>query len=273
MWWGKSFVHNLEKEFRTEQMRDKRVFHDVNLRVNEPAELRVTCLEYLRSLGYVVDINEMSEFEESNEFNKFFRGGRLKPLKSIVKARKSSYLGSRFPHAWRLLFIVGLVAVIGYFLPFEELNKDLLFYTFTGSFILAGIFYLIKKVVTSSIWMKIIGVYDVEGVKADVRVVISADTSEGAPKVFDNLRDEAAELYDLISRKYIREPKKSMVKPATKSREEELVENITKVNNNIRTLRDKFINGRVSEATFNRLMSSLKKDKEKYETVFDLVTL
>src|SRR4030042_5788464 len=126
--WGKPFVENLEKEFKTDQLRDKHVFHDVNLRVNDPDEFRVTGIEYLRTLGYVVDVNEMSDFEESEEFSKFFRGGRLKPLRNVIKARKLSFLGSRFPHTWRLLSLVGFVAMIGYFLPYEELNKDLLFY-------------------------------------------------------------------------------------------------------------------------------------------------
>jgi len=272
--WGKPYVTNVEKEFKTERMRDKHVFHDANLRVNDPDEFRVTSIEYLRSLGYIVDLNEMTEFEQDGEFTKFFRGGRLKPLKNVIKARKSSFLGSRFPVMWRLLFLVGVISLIGYFLPYDELNRDLLFYIFTLSFISSGLFYLIKKVVISSVWVKMIGVYDVEGTKADVRVIISADTSESSQKVFDRLRDDTAEFYDLVSRKYLRKSaKESIVKPVTKSKTEELVTKIMKVNKNMDVLKDKFINGRVSEDVFRKLIGSLEKDKDKLETVLDLVSL
>jgi len=273
--WGKPYVTNVEREFKTDKMRDRHVFHDVNLRVNDPEDFRVTSVEYLRSLGYIVDVNEMTEFEQDDEFSKFFRGGRLKPLKNVIKARHSSYLGSRFPTVWKLLLLVGITSLISYFLPFEELNKDFLFYTFTISLIFAGLFYLIKKVVVSSVWVKMVGVYDAESVKADVRLIISADISESESKVFDKLRDDVAEFYNLVSHRYLRKPVKedSLVKSVTKSKTEELVTKIMKVNKNMEVLRDKFINGRVSEDVFKRLISSLEKDKDKIETVLDLVSL
>ena len=120
--WGKPFLHDLEKEFKTSKMRDRHVFHDLNLRVNDPDEFRATSLEYLRGLGYSVGVNEMTDFEEG-EFSNFFRGGRLKPLKSVLKASKITKLGSRFPFIWKLLVLVGIVSFSSFLLPYEELNK------------------------------------------------------------------------------------------------------------------------------------------------------
>ncbi len=273
--WGKPFIVRVENEFKTSNMRDKHVFHDINLRVSDPEEFRVTVVDYLRSLDYIVDVNEMIEFDDDGDFAKFFRGGRLKPLKNIVKARKVSVLGSRFPVIWRLLFLVGVVSFIGLFLPFEQLNDDLLFYVSSLSFFFAGLFFIVKRVVTSSVWVKMIGVYDVDGVKADLRVIISADVSDSDLRVFDKLRDDVAEFYGLISRKYLLNVKlkEALIKPVTKSKTEELVSRIMKVNKDSRLLQDKFINGRVSEDVFKRLMASLDKEKDKLETILDLVSV
>jgi len=273
--WGKPFVTHLEDEFRTDKLRDKHVFHDVNLRINDPEEFRMTCVEHLRSLDFIVDVNEMTEFEEGGDFDKFFRAGRLKPLKNIIKARRVKSTGSRFPVMWRLLLLIGVISLISYLLPYDQLNKDFLFYVMTFSLILSGLLYLVKRVVTSSVWVKIVGVYDVESMQADIRVVVSADTSESELRIFDDLRDDIAEFYDLVTRKYTRESsaKEVLVKPAAKGKTEELVERIVKVNNDIKTLNEKFINGRISEEAFNKLSNSLDKEKEKIETVLDLVSL
>ncbi len=272
--WGKPYISNVENEFKTSRMRDKHVFHDISLRVDDPEEFRVTAVNYLRSLGFIIDLNEMTEFEEGDEFVKFFRGGRLKPLKNIIKARRSTVVGSRFPVLWKSLFIVGLASLIAYFLPYKELNKELLFYSTIVSFLLSALFLLIKREIISSVWVKIIGVYDVEGMKADLRVVISADVSEGNFKVFNDLRDDVAEFYDLVTHKYLKKvkPAETLIKPTAKSKSEELVERLVKVNKDMKVLRDKFINGRVSEDIFRRLMNSLDKEKDKIETVLDLLT-
>ncbi|MFA5406845.1 MAG: hypothetical protein WC307_05830 [Candidatus Nanoarchaeia archaeon] len=273
--WGKPFVSHVENEFKTDKMRNNHVFHDVNLRVNNPEEFRLTCIDYLRSLDFIVDVNEMTEFEEGTDFEHFFRAGRLKPLKNVIKARRLNNVGSRFPFAWKLLFLTGMISIISYLMPFEQLNKELLFYTTTISFIMAGLLYLVKRVITSSVWVKIIGVYDVNDNKADLRLIISADTSDSNMRVFDDLRDDIAEFYDLITRKYTREDKDKelIIKPAAKGKTEELLEKIIKVNNDMKTLNDKFINGRISEDVFKKLSSSLDKEKDKLETVLDLVSL
>ena len=78
-----------------------------------------------------------------------------------------------------------------------------------------------------------------------------------------------------MSRRYIKKvpAKDVIIKPATKSKTEALIEKISKVNRNIESLRDKFINGRVSEDVFRNTMAALQKDKDKYETIFDLIGL
>ncbi|HLE05812.1 MAG TPA: hypothetical protein VI790_00510 [Candidatus Nanoarchaeia archaeon] len=268
--WGKTFITHLEGEFKTDKLRDKHVFHDASLRVNDPEEFRLTCVDYLRGLDFIVDANEMTEFEGDDEFSKFFRSGRLKPLKNIIKARRRTNIGSRYPLIWRLLLLTGIISLIGYFMPYEELNKDLLFYITTISIILSGVLYLIKKVILSSVWIKMIGVYDVEDMKSDVRVIISADTNESDLRVFDKLRDDISEFYELISRRYMKKADETtMIKPVTKTKSDELITRLSGINSELKELRTKFINGKISEDLFKKLNATLEADKDKIETVID----
>lgn len=272
--WGKPFISQIENEFKTDKLRNKHVFHDANLRVNDPEEFRVSSVDYLRGLDFIVDANEMTEFEGDDEFEKFFRGGRLKPLKNIIKARRRTNVGSRYPLIWRLLLTAAIISLIGYFMPYEELNKDLLFYITTISIILSGIFYLTKKVIISSVWVKMIGVYDIEDMKSDVRVIISADTNESDLKIFDKLRDDISEFYELISRRYMKKADETLIiKPVTKTKSEELMTKLSGINNEIKELRSKFINGKISEDMFKKLNLTLESDKDKLETVIDFFSV
>ncbi len=267
MFWKKTFVDSVEEEFKTSKLRNKRIFHDVNLRVADPDELRANIVDYLRGLDFYIILNEMTEFEESDEFAKFFRGGRLKPIKSIIKASKQTMLGTRHPKLVAFFFLAGLISTIFYLLPYQQLNKITLFYFSITSFILSGLFFLVKKIAKCYVWIKIVGIYDVEGLKADVRLVLSADGD-----LYDELRDEVAELYHLISRKYFRFPRESIVKPSSKSKQQEIIEKIIKINNDERELRDKLIRGKISEELYNNVMNSLEHDKEKLETILELIS-
>ena len=63
MWWRKPFIDSIEEEFKTSKLRNARIFHDINIRVADPDELRANIIEYLRGLGFYISVNEMTEFK------------------------------------------------------------------------------------------------------------------------------------------------------------------------------------------------------------------
>jgi len=272
--WGRPYIEELEKEFKTQNLRNKHILHDLNIRVSDPEEFRRRCVNTLADNGYKVELNEMVEFEDP-EFKTFFRGGRLKPIKNIIKGVKEQSIGARYPLLWKALILLGLVCLTTYFLPFEELNKSLLF-NLTIILLLLGLsVFLIKESASSYIWIKTVGIYDVEGVKADLRVLISADTDTRRKQITKSLKDDVAYLYDELARRYIKKiaPKERMIKEVPESKTAKVVENIAKINRQMDELREKFISGRVSEDVYRDIMSSLKHKKDKLETILDLVTL
>jgi len=106
--------------------------------------------------------------------------------------------------------------------------------------------------------------------KSDVRVIISADTNESDLKVFDKLRDDIAEFYELISRRYMKKSDETtMIKPVTKTKSDELITKLSNVNTELKELRSKFISGKISEDLFKKLNATLESDKDKLETVID----
>ncbi len=205
--WGRTYIEDLEREFKTDKMRDKRVFHDLNIRVQDPEELRRHSIEILSDNGYHVSLNEMTEFEDNTEFEGLFRGGRLKPLKTIIKGVKTNPLGPRYPLIWKVMIIIGIISVIGVFLPYPELNHDLLFWVsiiaiFTGFFV-----YLIKENAALTLWIKMVGIYDAEGIKADVRLIISADADKERKDMLSRLKEDVSYIYDDLARRYIKDVK------------------------------------------------------------------
>ncbi len=274
MFWRRPYVEDLEKEFKTDKLRDKRVFHDLNIRVQDPEEFRRRCVETLTDNGYRISLNEMTEFE-STEFKNFFRGGRLKPIKSIIKGVKSKSIGAKYPAIWKILLTVFVIALIGYFLPYEELNKDLLFWTTMITLPLGLMVFLMKESVKSMAWVKMVGVYDVEGLKADLRVVISADTDKDKKEILNKLKDDMSYVYDDLARKYMKKvkPEDRMIKEVPQDKTVKVVQEITKLNNQMDMLREKLVNSRVSEEIYKDVMRSLEKKKDKMETILDLITL
>lgn len=271
--WGRPLVEGVEKEFKTDSLRNKRVFHDLNMRVNDPEELRMTIVETLSSMDYDVSLNELTEFDDV-EFDKFFRAGRLKPVKVLVKSVKRERKGSRFPLIWKTLVIIGIVSLIAYFTPINELNKQLLFYLTISSLIIGAGLFMIKEVVKSGLWVKVVGVYDIENVKADVRLVIAAEVDKGEDEL-EKLKEDASAFYNILGRKYIKETKPAdrLIKPTKADKSIEVMNTLSKVNKTIDELNEKFAQGRVSEDSFKSVLSSLQKRKSKLETILDLIAV
>jgi len=270
--WGKPLVEEVEKEFKTNELKNKRVFHDLNIRVNDPEELRMSIIETLTSMNYDVSLNELTEFEDV-EFDKFFKAGRLKPVKVIIKSVKRERKGSRFPVLWKALILLGVLALVGYFLPVSELNKELLFYTTIALLVLGTLLFMIKEIIKSGLWVKAVGIYDVESVKADVRLVIAADIDKGEDEL-EKLKEDASAFYEVISRKFIKaKPTEQLIKPTKTDKTAEVMATLVQVNKSIDDLNQRFAQGRISEDTYKSALDSLNKRKSKLETIFDLVSV
>ncbi len=270
--WGKKFVDSIEDEFTTSKLRSKHLFHDINLRINDPDEFKQTTINYLRSLDFNINVSELTEFDEDKELSKFFKAGRLKPIRSIIKAGRQTITGSKYPVIWKLLVLTAIISIIGLMLPYQQLNKELLFYITTLSLITSLIAYGAKQVIKSSVWIKVVGIYDVENTKADVRVIISADINKYNQKVFNKLQEDVTELYELISHKYLK-PTQPLVKPVTKTRSDELINRIAKINEQERKAREQLLNNKISEETYKQLISDLRKEKNQVNTIIDLLSI
>jgi hypothetical protein len=55
-------VDKLEKEFKTEKMRNRSIFYDINLRSDDPENLRNTITELMHDTGFDPDLNELDQF-------------------------------------------------------------------------------------------------------------------------------------------------------------------------------------------------------------------
>lgn len=279
-WKRKPIVEKYEEEFKTDKLRDKRIFYDLNIRVGDPEEFRVYANELLEDLDYKVNINKMVKFEDV-EFEDFFQGGRLKPLKCIIRARKEIKKGPKYPLLWKLFAVSGLAFLLLYFIPKEFLPSGVLNSTaiITASSILlisAVLTYMIKKVVPLMIWIKAVGIYDVENTKADIKTIIASDVLYEDKESFTKLQDEVAEFYNVIAKKYIRKvPEKEKIVIVKKEEEPELkvLKKIKEVENEMSALDRSLIEGKMSEETYREIKNRLERRKEKLETIFDLISV
>jgi hypothetical protein len=281
-WLRKPVVDKYEKEFKTDRLRDKHLFYDLNIRVGDPEELRTTAVELLADSDYTIRLNEMTKFEDK-EFDKMFMGGRLKPLKSIIKAGKNVKKGPKFPLLWKIFVLLGLA-----FLALRFISPDMFGGEPTNNLLYAGIFflllslavYMIKKIVPLALWIKIVGIYNVEDQQADIRLVLAGDTKKKDKEAFGKLEDELSEIYSVLARKYMKKIDKKQIVKSVKieTKKDETAENkiqtlMIDLDRQIRKLEKNLVEGKVSEDTYNELKGKLKNKKDKLETLYDLLSV
>lgn len=269
---GKKTIEKYEDEFSVDNMRDKHLFYDLNIRVGDPEEVRLRTAELVGDMDYSILLNEYTKFEDV-EFENIFRGGRLKPIKNVVKALKKVELGTRFSFLWKLFALIGLVMILIYFWPQPGINKtNILIITIT-SFVIGIILFLIKKTAELDVWIKIAGIYDVESGKADIRLLLAADATDKG--IYKKIESEVGEMYNELARRYVSKepPKEKVIKVVKKSPETPYIKALTDIKKEINELNSRIAEGKISEETYNKVKAELEARKDKLETVLDMLSI
>lgn len=273
-------VDKYEKEFETDKLRDKHIFYDLNVRVGDPEELRSTCVELLEDSDFTVSLNEMTKFEDK-EFEKMFWGGRLKPLKSVIKANKDIKKGVKYPLLWKVLLMVGIASLVIFFFPESfRFNRTAFLYIAVSGVILSWLIFMIKKVVPVAVWFKIIGIYNVSDEKTDVRLVLAADSLKKDKEAFNRLENELSEIYSIIAKKYVnkiskRELTQNIKIETTKSEKPEVkvLSLLNDIDKEINKLERGLLDNKISEKTYRELKGKLGRKRSKLETLYDLLNV
>jgi hypothetical protein len=280
----KTVVEKYEDQFKVEQMQNKHLFYDLYARVGDPEELRGYVVETLQDMDWKTTLNELTKFEEM-ELEGIFRGGRLKPFKTVVKTYKTIKKGSKFPWLWKVLFMVGCIFLGAYLISLLNIglgiNSDTIIKITPVWFILAILVYMIKEQVAMAIWVKIAGVYDVASEEADLRIVIAADAEKKDKEAFEKLEEDVSEFYNVLTRKYVKKIKREATKteiikemePTEEEPEVRLMKSIKDVDTQIAKLEKSFVEGKMKEETYRQVKDDLVKRKSKLETISDLISL
>lgn len=275
-WHRKSVVEEYEEEFKTKRMKNRRVFYDLNIRAEDPEEFRARATELMQDADYGVVVNKLTSFEDV-DVEGVFRGGKLKPIRGVIKGLKEIKKGSKFPFLWKLFTILAVLAPLyAYFFGgmHPEQFKTYLYSFSIFSIIVAFALYRIKEKVNIAVWLKLVGVYNVSDEQADLRVVIAGDCEKKDKKAFSELEEDIGEVYNVLSKKYIKTkkvPKVIVVKEETA--ETKIFKKIREVESEKGSLNKRLIAGKLSEKTFNELRDELNKKKHKLETMLDIISL
>lgn len=273
-------VEKYEEEFKTQTMRNRKLFYDLFARVGDPEELRAHCSQILDTLEFKSPLNELTKFEESTELEGMFLGGRLKPVKGIIKAIKEVKRGSRFPKLWKILLLLGLISIILFISPSlipQSLSFKQEYFLYGGiSLILLSILlFLIKEKIHLYTWVKIVGVYDIESEKADVRIVIAGDCDKKDMDAFSKLEEDVSELYNELARKYVKkkEEKPMIIIKEKEAPEARVIKLVRDLENQLASLDSKLAQGKISEEAWKVAREELNRKKEKLEILLDLLKL
>ena len=273
MWpFEKTFVEKVEKEFNTKDLKNKHIYYDINIRTGDPEAFRSVSAELISDLGFTTSVNKITEFEDS-ELEGSFQGGRLKPVRAIIKATKIITKGSKFPMTWKILAVIGIVLALIKYLLFPD-SGEILYYFSSIILAVSLIFFLIREKIFMAIWFKFAGIYNIENQEADIRVILASDCSEKDHEVFKKLESEISEIYNVISRKYVRrkEETKTIVK-IKESAEADVVKKIREVNHEIELLQKRFLEQGMTEPTYLKMKSEIEAKKAKLETLLDIVSM
>lgn len=270
-------VEKLEEEFKTNKMRNRTVFFDLNIRATDPEEVRARSTELITDVDFQPILSELTQFEDV-EFENIFRAGRLKPVKFITKAEREERKGTRYPMLYKLLAVVGLgCLLIALFRDMLYLGIDQMSFLIVAaaSLLLSIGFYSIKKVIPMALWLKIAGIYDIESNKSDLRIIISADTLKPDKVVAKKLEEDITELYNVLADKYVTKTKFSplIVKSKAATAETKIQDTIKSVEVELDKLNSRLSSGEISEDTYKEVKNNLMKRREKLETIQDLVTI
>jgi hypothetical protein len=279
---SKTAVDKLESEFKTDSMRNRHIFFDMNIRAADPEEVRSYTTQLMTDLEFKALLNEMTSFDDV-EFEKIFRGGRLKPVKCAIKGVREHKKGPKFKMLYKLLALIGTIALFISLMPPQwillSVGQTALLLIATVSLVLSVVIYSVKKIVPSSLWVKIAGIYDVESEKSDLRLIISADLEKSDKMMFIKLEEDVTEFYNILSDRYVKpletakkKPKKILIESKAEPAEDKIRKALSEIDNEIFNLDRQLAQGKITEKTYTEAKSSLSKRKEKLGIIIDLVT-
>lgn len=277
----KTILEKYEEQFKVKEMQNKHIFYDLFARVGDPEELRSFITELLQDYGWKASLNVLTKFEEM-DIEGIFRGGRLKPIKSIIKSYKQLKKGPRYPLLWKLFFFIGICFLIFYLYTVAfptEWNPNFIIKITPIWFILSLLIYSIKETVSMAMWIKIAGVYNIQDEEADVRIVIAADADKKDKEAYNKLEADISEIYGILSKKYV--PRKKVtrtmiireLKPKKKNPAIALLKTIKDIDEQLAVLNKRFIKGEIKEETYKELKEDLEKRRAKADTLLDLISL
>ncbi len=276
----KTITEKMEKNFETKKMENHEVFHELNIRGQDPELLRTQVLELLEAMDYDITINKFSRFEDS-EFENIFQAGRLKPLRAVLHAQKKVQTGSRFPFIWKPLLALSILFFISYFITdyletilSMSINESYILALGVITFILAALIFITRKFDTIDIWFKSSGIYNIESKTSDFKIILSGESSNKILR--SKLDNEITQIFSLISTKYIKskaEEGESLLDlpKNSKNLDVKIIKEINQIEHDLNNLDSRLASKDITEKTYNELKEKFAERKQKLETILDLI--
>ncbi len=271
----KTTVERYEEQFKTQNLKKRRLFYDLFIKA-PPEEARRYCTELLQSLDWKTTLDKSASFEEM-DVEGVFRATALKPYKALIKSYKQFIKGPKYPFAWKVLAFTGIILLFLYFWAvFKNLhwNTYILLIGAIGSFVAALLVYLIKDVINMAVWIKLVGVYNVEKNMAELRLILAADAEKADKDAYMKLEEDVAAIYDALARKF---GKRVMAKEEVQKVEEgekflvKLANALARVSRKMDELEDKYDAGKISKDKYREMKKELKERRKILEAMLELV--
>lgn len=276
----KSTVEEYEEEFKANKLKQKHIFYDLYLTTGDPEEMRAFASELMDDADYNININKLTNFDDM-EVEGIFKGGKLKPLRGVIKGTKSYEKGVKHPLLWKVLVALGVLSFLLVLifktqipLPGGFSFDPQMFYLTGGIFLILGfIIYMLKEKIDLMIWLKVAGVYNIDEAKADVRIVLAGESEKKDKGAINALDDDLNEIYQVIAKKYIKKGQASekitIVKQDTA--ETKIFEKLREVSSELDKFTKRLADQKISEKTYTDIKEQLEKKKKNLETMLDLL--
>ncbi len=281
-------IKNYEKEFGTDELEKKHVFYDLYIKSDDPQVLRNQVSETMSDMDYKILLNELSKFED-NELEETFRGGNAKPIRALIKSAKDNKKGSKYPIAWKACLILGIIMLVFLMVSYRsDIYSNITHFSYSPSalvlygtiafFVLALIFFEIKRIVPIFLWAKIVGIYDPTEQSANIRMVLAGDCKFKDKDSYSKLEGDMTEMYSEFSRKYGNKLDKKQLSNSVSSSLSMGPQGSTKLNDKLRDvekesadLEKNFVAGKISEDEYKKMKAQIEAKRAQLDTLFDLI--
>ncbi len=271
----KPLVEKYEEEFKKEEMKKRRVYYDLSFRTGDPEKLRAFIARLFENFNYKVIINKLTKFEEIEE--EIFVGGRLKPVRGVIKGVKDVDFGLKHPGKLAFFLTLSVMFLILSFLRnWDMLLLKISFVTFVISLLLL----IPRKKITLSIWAKISGIYDPSTEKSDIKLTLAGDLGKYDKRAEEILESDMNTIYITISEEYLKERGEEyyVIKEGKKpweieeSKKDEVIKMITMLRKDLETLDSRYARGEITREEYEELRERIRRRLEKYEAILEFFT-